>query len=74
MYYFDSTMRCTNVLASEPNLTYYRKLQQEELTIRKIDQQFLDDLRKGVQYWDGEKFVSRPAVNKRYLAARRQPS
>jgi hypothetical protein len=73
-YYFDPSMRCVDVYASEPNLAYYRKLQQEELTKRPIDRRFLDEMRAGIRYWDGDRFVSEPVPNSRYHDAVRPPS
>ncbi len=68
-FYLDSTMRCTKVLATEPNLQYARRLQSEELTLRKITESILDSLRTSIQYWDGEKFVNEPTMNKYYKSA-----
>lgn len=73
-FYFDREMRCRRVYASEPNLAYYRRLQQEELTKARIDHDFLEEMRSAILYWDGDKFVDRPAMNRHYLDAVRPPS
>ncbi|MBI3193632.1 MAG: VCBS repeat-containing protein [Ignavibacteriae bacterium] len=67
-FYFDTLMQCVNLYASEPNLFFYRKLEHEELSLKKIDTSYLEDMKRSVRYWDGEQFINEPTMNKRYVA------
>jgi hypothetical protein len=47
----------------------HQKLEAEGKLTKKLDKQYYEDLRKRVLYWDGEKFVKEPTMNKNYLKA-----
>jgi ElaB/YqjD/DUF883 family membrane-anchored ribosome-binding protein len=55
IFEFDSKMECIGVKATDHFLGVHRKLEREGILTRSVDGQYLEDLRKGVQYWDGEK-------------------
>ena len=74
IYDFDSAMRCQKVRGSATFEVRYRKLESEGKITRKLDNQYYDELRKGILYWDGEKFVSEPTMNKRYVEAMKKSS
>ena len=65
-YYFDSRLRCVEARPSDLFTASHRKLEAEGKVSKKLDEKYLEELRQGVRYWDGEKFVSEPTVNKRY--------
>lgn len=67
MYYFSSSMRCVRVDAFDPFVKFHRKLEAEGKLKRPLNAQYFEDLRRGLEYWDGEKFVSEPVMNKRYV-------
>lgn len=68
-YYFDSTMTCVRVSGSNSFLDMHQRMEHEGAVTGKIDGRYYDELRKGVQYWDGDKFVNSPTVNRHYLEA-----
>lgn len=67
-YYFDSTMKCVRVDADDRYIIFHRQLEAEGKLTRKVDYEYFEDLRRQVQYWDGEKFVNYPTMNKKYIA------
>lgn len=67
LYYFDSQMRCVRVDGSDSFVEAHKQLEAEGKLSKKLNEQYYEDLRKGVQYWDGEKFVQEPTMNKNYL-------
>jgi hypothetical protein len=46
-----------------------KKLFQEGKIDRMPDEKYLEEYKKEIQYWDGDKFVNYPTMNKRYLEA-----
>ncbi|MBI4547319.1 MAG: VCBS repeat-containing protein [Ignavibacteriae bacterium] len=66
LYYFNSRLECTRVDASDPFLMLHRRLEAEGKLTRKVDTRYLEELRRSVLYWDGEKFVNTPTMNKKY--------
>lgn len=65
-YYFDSSLRCVKVRVSDGFASVYKRLENEGKVSRKLDEQYVEDLRKQVLYWDGERFVNTTTMNKRY--------
>jgi len=70
-YYFNSSFNCVKVKPSDTFTTVHKKLEAEGKLTKKLDEQYFEELRRGVQYWDGEKFVNHVTMNKRYLEATR---
>lgn len=66
LYNFDSLMRCTNVEGQDQFAAFHIKMENEGKLTRKIDIQYYETLRKGVQYRDGEKLVNTPTMNENY--------
>jgi acetyl-CoA carboxylase beta subunit len=73
MYYFDSSMRCARVDAHDEFVKFHKRLEAESKLKRVLDAQYFEELRRGVEYWDGEKFVNEPVMNKRYAEAVKKP-
>jgi hypothetical protein len=72
IFHFNSSMQCTGVVGSDPFVTLHKKLEAEGKLTRKLDAAYYEELGRGVRYWDGEKFVSEPTMNKRYVEALKQ--
>ncbi|MEM4723984.1 MAG: hypothetical protein QXP01_03140 [Candidatus Hadarchaeum sp.] len=71
-YYFDSSLRCVRVDADDYFVKVYSKLEEQGKVRSRLDERYYEELRDGVRYWDGEKFVKKPTMNKRYMAAMRK--
>lgn len=69
IFYFDSAMKCTNVLASDSFVQLHRRLEAEGKIKIVADAHYFEKLRQGVLYWNGEKFVHEPTMNKLYVKA-----
>lgn len=68
LYFFNQTLQCINVDGEDKFVTLHNKYVADGKLSKKLDEQYYEDLRKGVQYWDGENFVNYPTMNKKYLA------
>jgi hypothetical protein len=68
-FYFDSRLNCVKVKAGDDFINYHSRLEKEGKVTKKLDAQYLEELRLGVEYWDGEKFVKEPTMNKKYQMA-----
>jgi hypothetical protein len=66
IYYFNSKMNCIKVVADDKFLTFHNQLEAIGKLRSKVDERYLDEMRKGIQYWDGEKFVNTPTKNSLY--------
>jgi len=66
-YFFDRNTNCVKVGEDDKFTTLHQKLEAEGKLTKKLDKQYYEDLRKGVLYWNGEKFVKEPTMNKNYL-------
>lgn len=69
LFYFDSTMKCIKVRPTDDFVRFHRKMEAEGKLKTIVDEQYLDNLRRAVQYWDGDKFVLEPTMNRLYLEA-----
>ena len=72
-YYFDSSLHCTDVRTSDSFTAAHQKLERDGKLSSHIDAKYLEALRRGVMYWDGDKFVDRVTVNKHYIDAMKPP-
>lgn len=63
---FDDSLRCVRVELGDQFRTLHRRMEEEGKVTRKVDAQYLEDLRQGVEYWDGNRFVRKPTMNIRY--------
>ena len=72
IYHFNSALECIRVDGEDGFVTVHHKLEADAKLTKKLDARYYEDLRQGVQYWDGEKFVNIPTMNKRYLAAKKE--
>jgi len=66
LYFFDASMRCVRVMADDTFINFHHKLEAEGKLTRKLDAQYYEELRQGVLYWDEERFVKYPSMNRFY--------
>ena len=66
-YYFDSTMNCTIVKPSASFIASHGQLEREGKLATRLNDEYFEALRKGVEYWDGDRFVDRVTMNKHDL-------
>lgn len=66
LYYFNTKMECVKVDGEDAFVTLHRKMEAEGKLTRKLDEQYYEELRQGVRYWDGEAFVKVATMNKKY--------
>ena len=67
IFSFDTAMRCTKVSVPDPGSRSATSVKLPEEVEKKISSiGYLEELRRGVRYWDGEEFVSMPTMNRRY--------
>jgi len=60
-------MNCIKVGDDDVHSEFHKKLEKEGKLTKKLDEKYYEDLRKSILYWDGEKFVNYPTMNRRYL-------
>lgn len=65
-FYFDSLLNCVKVKAGDDFINYHSRLKKEGKLTKNLDARYFEELRHGVEYWDGEKFVMGPKMNKKY--------
>ncbi|MBM3203917.1 adenylate/guanylate cyclase domain-containing protein [Candidatus Woesearchaeota archaeon] len=68
-YIFSFDMKILEVKSTQSNFQIRNQFINERKVQGIIDQNYLNDLKKRVQYWDGEKFVYTPTMNKNYVEA-----
>lgn len=66
-FYFDAAFRCMRVVPMDEFVRLHQRWEKEGKLRQPLDEKYLENLRRGVQYWDGEKFVKEPTMNKRYV-------
>ena len=67
IYYFDVAMRCVRVDANDYFVKAHQQMAEKGNLLNKLDKKYYDELRENIRYWDGEKFVNTPTVNKKYF-------
>jgi hypothetical protein len=67
-YRFDKEMRCLRIDPSDVFRASCDRLLKEG-KLRSTTGDYYEDLRKSVLYWDGDQFVNKPTLNKKYLEA-----
>jgi len=65
-FYFDTSMSCVKVLPSDAFIELHQKMEFAGKLAKRIDGQYIQELRQGVRYWNGEEFVKEPTMNSRY--------
>jgi len=67
LYFFNRSMECVRVDGSDEFVAFHKKMEAEGKLTNKLDAQYYEGLRRRVLYWDGEKFVNTPTMNRKYL-------
>ncbi len=66
-FYFDMGMNCKAVKAGDDFVSAHVRLEEEGTIGKKLEAHYFEELRNAVLYWDGDKFVKDPTVNRLYL-------
>ena len=72
IFQFNNAVECTKLNDEDQFVRVHQRLEEEGKLTKKLNVQYYEELRQGVQYWDGEKFVHEPTMNKRYLEAKKE--
>ena len=67
---FDSQMHCVRARGGDEFVALHRELEKDGKLKTKIGDGYFEDLCRAVQYWDGEKFVKEPMMNRKYLSSK----
>ncbi|HTY36744.1 MAG TPA: hypothetical protein VMH23_06520 [Bacteroidota bacterium] len=67
---FDEHMNCTKVRPGDEFGEIHRRFEREGRVRNKLDTEYFETLRRGLLYWDGERFVKEPTMNKKYVSNR----
>jgi hypothetical protein len=43
-------------------------LRKEGVPLKELNEKYIEDLKSGMSYWNGEMFVNKPSMNARYTA------
>jgi hypothetical protein len=73
VYGFGDNMRINYVVANDPFEVNFEKARKQGLIKDELNAAYYENLRKSVRYWDGERFVNEPTMNKRYWSGRNLP-
>jgi len=68
LFHFNSSLQCISVVGQDRFVTLHRRLETQGKVARTLGPQYYEDLRRAVLYWDGEKFVHEPTMNKNYVS------
>jgi hypothetical protein len=66
-FIFDSTFSCIRVSGSNTFTWVHDEYKKEGKVSSVLDDRYFEELRKKVEYWDGDRFVNKVAMNKHYL-------
>jgi hypothetical protein len=66
IYYFDDSMRVTNVTHTAPFRSTHRRLVDEGILNDTLNEDYLNNLKRSIRYWDGERFVNEWVRNRLY--------
>ncbi|MFN0156636.1 MAG: hypothetical protein ACKVRP_01030 [Bacteroidota bacterium] len=67
VYYFDPNLKCNRVEDSNEFTVLHNKYRSEGKLSKPLNDAYWKELLRGVLYWDGDKFVNTPTMNKRYV-------
>ncbi|MAT38159.1 MAG: hypothetical protein CL946_01000 [Ectothiorhodospiraceae bacterium] len=69
-YEFTNDMKLLSIQTSSTYDKLYRAAMKSGFTSRQLGKTYFDSLKTHVEWWDGEKFINTPTMNKRYLEAK----
>jgi hypothetical protein len=58
-YYLERDMKCVRVGVSDHFAAVHQRLEREGVLKRPVDSKYLEEVRTGIKYWDGSRFVKR---------------
>jgi hypothetical protein len=67
---FDDRLNCVKVKVADEFVNLHRQFKKEGKIKTKLDDQYFENLRREVMYWDGQKFVKEPTMNKKYMSGK----
>jgi hypothetical protein len=73
VYGFGDNMRINYVVANDPFEVNFEKARKQGLIKDELNAAYYENLRKSVRYWDGERFVNEPTMNRYYLSRANLP-
>jgi len=73
-FYFDDSLSCVKVVPTDGFTAFHHRMESEGKLTKRLDNQYIEELRQGVRYWDGERFVKEPTMNRRYIQRDTPPS
>lgn len=73
VYFFDNALAVTSALGDDFFMRAHEQAWREGKLKERATSEYFERLRKSVRYWDGEKFVSQPTMNKWYKHAPKLP-
>ncbi len=73
LYTLDSKMGVASVTWSDQFLHLYRRLLKEKKARQQLSAIYWENLKNSVEYWDGERFVKEPTMNRHYVAGKNLP-
>jgi hypothetical protein len=71
-YYFDSSMKCVSVRGSDHFTAAHRQLEKEGKLKERLNDAYYERLRRGVSYWNGNRFVNHPTMTNLYREVTRK--
>ncbi len=66
IYHFDDHLRCTGVDGEDSFVGVHQRLEKESRLTKHLGASYYEDLQRSILYWDGDKFVHEPTMNRRY--------
>ncbi|MBI4810960.1 MAG: hypothetical protein HY800_05885 [Ignavibacteriales bacterium] len=70
IYTFNKNFEVVAILAVDGFIKIHNKLEKEGKLKQTYNQAYLKSLKDSIKYWDGEKFVNTPTMNKKYNSAK----
>jgi len=67
IFNFDDTMKIQSVTHAAPFRALHRRLVDEGILDETLDDEYWENLKNSVLYWDGERFVNEPVMNRIYV-------
>lgn len=73
IYTFGEGMKIKTLLGDDTFIKHHNKLEKEGKISEHYGPEYLQSLKDSIKYWDGERFVNIPVINKFYLKAKPNP-
>jgi hypothetical protein len=73
LYTFGPQMQIQSVIADDIFIKRHEQLEKQGKLTKKLGPAYYQELKDSVLYWDGDRFVSTPTMNKYYLQSKQNP-